>query len=286
LRQLIVNADDLGADVARNNGIFEAVKAGAVTSVSILVNAPAFDDALAKILALPLQISIGVHLNISEGMPLSSDLKWLTNSVGSFCGKAETHRRLMDHSNELLRTEIRREFTAQIRTLAERGIKIDHLDGHQHVHVFPAAIEASACAAKEFGIPWIRIPEEPAPKGSLAKAGSSYALEAGTFSRLAASARTQMSKSSLKMTDHFRGLYLKGLLSLEFLEQVFQSLPPGLTELMVHPGKAPGEGVPGSYSAFSNPDREKELAVLKSSGFKLLLKKHSVQLTPFPESRP
>jgi chitin disaccharide deacetylase len=285
LRQLIVNADDLGADVARNDGIFEAVKAGTVTSVSILVNAPAFDDALARILSSPLQISIGVHLNISEGVPLSSELKWLTNSGGSFYGKAETHRRLLDNGNDLLRTEIRREFTAQIRTLAERGIKIDHLDGHQHVHVFPAAIEVTACAAEEFGIPWIRIPEEPTPNEPLAKAGSSYALEAATFSRLAASARAQMSKSSLKMTEHFRGLYLKGLLSLEFLEQVFQSLPPGLTELMVHPGKAPGESASGSFSAFSNAEREKELAVLKSSGFQLLLKKHSVQLTSFPEGQ-
>jgi D-alanine-D-alanine ligase-like ATP-grasp enzyme len=40
MRRLIVNADDLGADEARNEGIFEAIRAGVVTSASILPNGP------------------------------------------------------------------------------------------------------------------------------------------------------------------------------------------------------------------------------------------------------
>jgi chitin disaccharide deacetylase len=284
LRQLIVTADDLGADIARNEGIFEAVEAGAVTSASILVNAPAFHDALAKILASSHRISVGVHLNISEGMPLSSGLKCLTNSGGSFFGKAETHRRLLEYGNSSLKAEIKREFTAQIRALAESGLKIDHIDGHQHVHVFPAAIEAAISVAQEFGIPWIRIPEEPPPAGSLAKAGSRYTLEAENFSRLAASARARTSEYSLNTTDHFRGLYLKGLLSKEFIEEIFQSLPQGLTELMVHPGKAPKDASE-SFAAFSNAEREKELAFLKRAEFKSLLEKYFIQLTGFPEGR-
>jgi chitin disaccharide deacetylase len=280
-----VDADDLGADAARNDGIFEAVQAGAVTSASILANAPAFQDALARIRSSPHRISIGIHLNISEGRPLSPGLIWLTNSDGSFAGKAETHRRLMEDGNEPLKAEIRREFTAQIMALAERGVKIDHLDGHQHVHIFPAAIKAAACAAEEFGIPWIRIPEEPPPDGSLARASSSYASEAENFSRLASGARARMPMSSLNSPDHFRGLYLKGLLSRDFLEEILQSLPQGLTELMVHPGKTPSSAA-GSFSVFSNAEREKELAVLKSSEFQLLLEKYSVRLISFPESRP
>ncbi len=38
MRRLIINADDLGADHARNEGIFEAIEAGVVTAASILAN--------------------------------------------------------------------------------------------------------------------------------------------------------------------------------------------------------------------------------------------------------
>ena len=49
MRRLIINADDLGADEARNEGIFEAIEAGVVTSASLLPNGPALGHALERI---------------------------------------------------------------------------------------------------------------------------------------------------------------------------------------------------------------------------------------------
>ena len=48
MKSLIINADDLGADEARNRGIFEAIEAGRVTSVSVLVNGDGFEDAMER----------------------------------------------------------------------------------------------------------------------------------------------------------------------------------------------------------------------------------------------
>ena len=71
MKQLIVNADDLGAGEARNAGIFDAIEAGSVTSVSILPNGPALEDALRRIRALRLKgVSFGVHFNISKAIRL------------------------------------------------------------------------------------------------------------------------------------------------------------------------------------------------------------------------
>jgi predicted glycoside hydrolase/deacetylase ChbG (UPF0249 family) len=106
------------------------------------------------------------------------------------------------------------------------------------------------------------------------------------FCRLAAVARTRIDGSALRTTDHFRGLYLKGTLSLETLEATLQGLPPGLTELMVHPGRAPCGQAEGPFSAFSHRDRERELEVLTSGSFRRMLEKYSVALTPFPEAYP
>jgi chitin disaccharide deacetylase len=281
LKRLIINADDLGADAARNIGIFEAVLSGSVKSVSILVNGFAFQHAVEKLCApgFP-SISIGVHLNISEGQPLTRGLKSITGPDGNFYGKRETHRRMLQ-TGDSLRSEVRREFAAQIRKVIELGIAVDHLDGHQHIHIFPATIRETIWAGEEFGIPWIRIPEEPPPPGSI---GEDLAAEAGNFSRLAASARTTLSGSSLRTTDHFRGLYLKGRMSWKHLDKVLQTLPNGLAELMVHPGRMPPVQSKGPFSSFSTRDRESELEILTSAKFPSMLQKHEIQPTSFSEA--
>ena len=287
MKRLIIHADDLGADDARNVGIMEAIEAGSVTAASILVNGPAFEDCLRRIASADFNhISFGVHLNLTEGRPLSTGLETIIGADGCFCGKQEGHRRLMNKGDKGIATEVRREFAAQIQALRDAGVRIDHLDGHQHVHVFPAAIDATVRTAREFGIPWIRIPEEPLSSRFMERKNRLLNDEAERFCRLAAAARIRIHGSTLKTTDHFRGLYLKGRLSLTRLERTLQKLPPGLTEIMVHPGRVPGGQAEGPFSAFSNREREKELEVLTSDSFYRILEKYHVQLTSFPEARP
>jgi predicted glycoside hydrolase/deacetylase ChbG (UPF0249 family) len=192
----------------------------------------------------------------------------------------------MNRGDDALQKEIRREFAAQIQALRDAGVRMDHLDGHQHVHIFPAAIDATVRTAREFGIPWIRIPEEPLPARSMDRNNPLLNDEAERFCRLAAAVRIKLHGSTRKTTDHFRGLYLKGRLSLARLERTLQTLPPGLTELMVHPGRAQDGPEQGPFSAFSNREREKELTVLTSGSFQRMLEKYHVLLTPFPEACP
>jgi len=284
LKKLIINADDLGADVARNEGIFEAIDAGVVTAASILVNGPAFRDVLERIAATHgKRISFGIHLNLTEGMPLTPGLKFITGPDGCFCGKAEGHRRLMRKGDAALEEELRQECAAQITALRDAGIRIDHIDGHQHVHIFPAVVNSAHRAGRVFGIPWIRIPEEPPPSVSMDRNNHTTADEAEMFCRLAADARNGIHESTMKMTDHFRGLYLKGKMSLRNLEGILSTIPVGLTELMVHPGRVPAWRTEGPFSSFSHGDRETELEVLTDGNFRAMLAKHHIRLTPFPE---
>ena len=96
-----MNADDLGAGESRNAGIFDAIEAGSVTSVSILPNGPALEDALRGIRALRLKnVSFGVHFNISEGKPIESAARCILGPDGCFRGKARTQSLLL-RSREL-----------------------------------------------------------------------------------------------------------------------------------------------------------------------------------------
>src|SRR5689334_10835689 len=70
MRNLIVNADDLGWTAGVNRGIAEAHRHGIVTSASLLANGGAFADAVKTANELP-GLGVGVHLNLSDGAPVA-----------------------------------------------------------------------------------------------------------------------------------------------------------------------------------------------------------------------
>lgn len=286
MKQLIVNADDLGADEARNAGIFEAIEAGVVTSASLLPNGPALEDALWRIRSSRRPISYGVHINLSEGPSLSGPLPPLTGDDGHFLGKAQAHRRLMSPGDPEMEKGIHREILVQSQRLLASGVRILHLDGHQHVHIFPAVRRAMMEVAKNLQIPWVRIPEEPFLSFPVAVLSEDRMKEVETFIRLAQEVRSLLAGMGIRSTDHFRGLYLRETFGLRHLTRIVDELRPGLTELMVHPGRACPPGLFNPFSAFSTADRERELQDLLHPDFSRSLAEGKVFLTPFPEAVP
>jgi chitin disaccharide deacetylase len=279
---LIINADDLGADEARNTGIFEGIAAGSITSCSLLPNGPALEDAVERIRSLKQTISWGIHLNLSEGKPLSSGLRLLTGPDGNFLEKASAQRLFIQCGNPKLVEEIRQEFTAQILLLRSLGLSIDHMDGHQHIHILPAVAKLTAEIAKEQAIPWVRIPEEPTDSYASAYFSSSEE-EARFFSKHAENSRPLFSALEIYGIDNFRGLKLKGQLPASNWTEFLESLPRGFTELMVHPGHAADPRASNPFSGFSTIEREKELEALIDGRLKTALQKTGVELTAFPK---
>jgi len=287
MKRLIINADDLGADEARNGGILEAIRAKIVTSVSLLVNGAAVEDSLRAIRKEDFtQVSIGVHLNLSEGISVAKGLRLLTNGDGNFHGKTFTRRLLLQEGNKELEKEVSQEVDSQIALLKEAGVSVRHLDGHQHVHVFPAVRRAVISAAKKYGINWIRIPQESPPISTEGEFPEALLSEAMFFNDLAGEARSLLFEARIHTTDYFFGLYGKGRLSLPLLERYLERLSDGLTELMVHPGRVQKHQVQSPFSAFSTSDRERELTALLSPSFREALLRTGVRLIPYPEDSP
>ncbi len=285
MKQLVVNADDLGAGEDRNAGIFDAIEAGTVTGVSILSNGFALNDALKRIRALnSVSVSFGIHLNLSEGRPVETGLRCIPGPNGLFRGKSETQNLLSRRGDLELEREIRREFAAQIKRILDAGVALDHLDGHQHVHVFPAATIIAVEVAALYGIQWARIPEEFVPECTKETLPLQVVQEAALFSRNAAFARTQYSAAGIRSADHFRGLYFKGELPSGDWTGFLESIPEGITELMVHPGRFSGAAA-GPFAGFSDMKRAKELAALTDGRFRAALENTGVRLTRFPDIR-
>ena len=91
MRNLIVNADDLGWTEGVNRGIAEAHRKGLVTSTSLLANGQAFASAIEVARANP-ELGVGVHLNLSDGPPTASreQVAGLVSGSGNLEGGPES----------------------------------------------------------------------------------------------------------------------------------------------------------------------------------------------------
>src|SRR3954451_4424037 len=65
-RRLVVNADDFGRSRSINEAVIRAHREGILTSASLMVNEPAYDEAVALARENP-QLGVGLHLTLLCG---------------------------------------------------------------------------------------------------------------------------------------------------------------------------------------------------------------------------
>lgn len=155
--ELIVNVDDLGLHPAVRRAVEECGAAGTVTSASALANGPD-QDALRP--SYP-GISLGAHLNIVRGAPLSPprEVPSLVGGNGLFLGSlaALAARALR---GGIARAEVRLEWSRQVAHLRARGLALSHIDSEQHAHHLPGLFGVACDVAREHGIAWVRRSDE------------------------------------------------------------------------------------------------------------------------------
>ncbi len=284
MKWLIINADDLGSDEHRNKGIFRAIEAGIVKSVSILPNGPATKDAIRYIKSvMEKNISIGIHINLSEGTPITKGLKSIVGENNSFLSKNSALKLFSNENDIEVKKEIEQEIDAQIRSITEAGINIDHMDGHHHIHIMPSVIDIAIKKANEYDIGWMRIPYEPFKMLETLEVDENDMQEARFFSRYAEIAKGHIKDAGIKTADYFIGLYMKGRLSPEVLKEVTAKLKDGVTEIMVHPGYEGKWDASNPFTGFSTKQREEELNAIIHPDFLAALKRNHVILKSFIE---
>jgi predicted glycoside hydrolase/deacetylase ChbG (UPF0249 family) len=140
--------------------------------------------------------------------------------------------------------EVELELTAQIERLRSAGIRLTHLDAHKHVHAYPPVFAIVSRLAGRFGIPVVRVPYERwSPIG-----GDVHSQGTARFQALLNAAMRQWARRDYRTaalhdlrTPHFVGRIHTGILSADSLAGLVRALPPGVTELMVHPGYSDDE---------------------------------------------
>jgi hopanoid biosynthesis associated protein HpnK len=287
LKNLIVNADDLGWTEGVNRGIAEAHRNGIVTSTSLLANGVAFASGVELARSTP-GLGVGVHLNLSDGEPTAPRelVATLLNDEGEFAGGPEALLLRIAKRDVTVR-EAEQEWEAQIEKVKEAGIQPTHLDGHKHVHMLPGLFEVALRLAKRHGIGAIRVAHEASSLRAALSAGdamhASVVLKQGVQARglklLARDAREQAERAGISMSDYFCGIAQTGEITREGLTRMLRSLPEGTTELMTHPGYA-DQDLQNSATRLQG-SRQTELSILTDPEIRNLVASQGIRLIDY-----
>jgi hypothetical protein len=145
--RLIINADDFGMSRGVNLGILDGFKRGVVTSSTIMMNMPYAEEAVR--LAIENRLDVGIHLVLTAGKPLSTDVPTLTGNDGNF---KKRNVQLQEYNLE----EVEREFRKQVERALRMGLVPTHIDSHHHIHGEAGISEIVGDLARELKVP-IRV---------------------------------------------------------------------------------------------------------------------------------
>jgi hopanoid biosynthesis associated protein HpnK len=271
LKHLVVTADDFGAAREVNDAIEESHRRGILTAASLMVAGPAAADAVARARHMP-SLRVGLHLVLVEGRPVlaPSDIPDLVDASGNFrTDLARLGTAIFFRPN--VRRQVAAEIAAQFEAFRATGLALDHVNAHKHYHLHPSIAGLILCIGKRFGMRALRVPLEPANVlAQIEPVPRDWTASlAGAF---ATGLRRRFRKAGVLSPDWVFGLRWSGAITPVRLAGIIANLPPGLSEIYLHPATsggftsaAPGYHYKEELAAITDPDI---VAMLRSSAIR------------------
>ncbi|MBN1398751.1 MAG: ChbG/HpnK family deacetylase [Bacteroidetes bacterium] len=154
--KITINADDLGCSRETNAAIIQGLKTGIIDRTTAMANAPFFEEACQLIHDNGFEDRVGIHFNISTGIPLGARI---TRSL-LFCSEEGEFKYRRNNKIFLSREEmniISAECESQILKFHKYGLKPDHFDSHKHVHTEFFIFRAVEPILKKYKFSSVRI---------------------------------------------------------------------------------------------------------------------------------
>ena len=243
---LRIIADDLGLHPSINEGIFFLLKNNHIHGASVMVNGEAFEDAVSKIIEMNLQSQIGIHIVLVEEKSLT----------GTQFPKNHKTFFIKYILGLIKKNDIKKEIDAQVKKYISSGIRPQFLNSHQHLHLLPGIMNMVIETAKENGIKYIRLVNEPIHgKGKIFRK-----IQLLFLKFLSGLAKRKLNKAGLESNDVFVGFISAGNLKesdIQFTKQIRK----GLVELGCHPGFE-DENLRKKYKNWGDYNWQNELGTL------------------------
>lgn len=259
---LIVTADDFGIHEAVNEAVSQAGAAGILTAASLMVGAPAAADAVRRARELP-ALRVGLHLVLADGFAVlpRREIPDLVDEQGRF-GDGMWLDGVRYFALPSLRRQLEAEIRAQFTAFARTGLVLDHVNAHKHFHLHPTLLGMIVRVGSEFGLRAVRVPHEPlwyATRG--AGAGVGAMASSAFLMPWVAMMKARLRAGGIAHNDQVFGIGGTGRLDEGMLLDILARLPPGVTEIYLHPATESQAPISESMSEYQH---SAELAALLS----------------------
>jgi len=260
LKRLVITADDFGVHQAVNEAVQLGHDEGVLTAASLMVGAPAADDAIERARRSP-SLAVGLHLVLVEGRPVlpATEVPDLVDQCGCFRADMVAAGAAM-FLRPAARRQLENEITAQFQAFADTGLRLDHVNAHKHFHLHPTIAGLILKIGPRFGMTAARFPIEPRSILNRVEPTSSAAVDP-VVDLWASLARSRFRRAGILVPDQVFGLRWSGSMSRKRLAALLHHLPHGLTEIYLHPatrggfeGAAPGYGYDSELDALMAPE--------------------------------
>lgn len=265
VRTLMLCADDFGQTPGISSAIAQLAHAGRLSATACLTNGAHWRSQAPVLRSLPRAVQRGLHVNLTEGAPLSPELRRVWTQFPTLPALI-----VQAHLRRLPQAAIAAEFEAQRAAFSEAaGQPPDFIDGHQHVHHLPGVRDMLLVAlGRMVTPPAVRSTARPLGVGFGVKRFLIAHTGGVALQRLLARRRIRHNASLLGVYD-FEEVDYRAL-----MQGWLAALPAEGGLLFCHPGAADGHADPIASA------RVRELAYLGSAAFSDDLAAAEVQLGP------
>ena len=277
----IISGDDFGLAPAINAAIVQAHTQGCLTSASLSVAGPAAEEAAAIARQLP-TLGLGLHLTLTDEYPVSppASIPSLIDRNGKFFSSS-AHFAARWMTGWIEPQHVRREIRSQLERTSSLGLRLTHLDGHDHLHVLPGVFEIVLDEMTRVGVHTLRIPLETTTIGSGAWPKPEWPRRImravlNCCSRRAARIARQ---AGVVFPQRFIGFFGAGHMTPATLLDRLDTLTPGVTEIALHP--AVGSSPPRPDFAGWGYRWDGELAALIDAQVQARFKQRGIQRIHF-----
>jgi len=246
---LIVTADDFGLHESVNDAIEQASREGILTAASLMVGAPAAADAVRRAHTLP-QLRVGLHVVLADGRAVLAPpmIPGIADGSGHMDSRMFA-RGIRYFALPSVRRQLEAEIRAQFSAFARTGLPLDHVNVHKHFHLHPTILEMLLRVGRDYGVPAVRIPAEPA--WFAGHSGGWTARASGILLMpWIALMKARLRAARVLHNDQIFGLAGSGAMDEAKVLEILTRLPAGVTEIYLHPATESGSAIAASMGAY------------------------------------
>jgi len=292
--KVILNADDLGYSPAVNRAILHVASFGTLTAASLMVNMPLAEYTAKSVRSSVPNLSLGLHFCLTSGRTVApgEQIPLLIGSNGRFrYGFLGLWRLLNSKRKQEAIEQIRTEFHAQLAKMDQftkwYGLRFDHLDSHQHVHVLPEIFDILEEEAQKRNLA-LRVPREHfgTAKRTLFRFSNWFPL--GLLKKWILDYHLRQRKQTIGYYGILDTGQMEQQALLRILEGLSRKSAMDTYEINTHPSEhgyqetIPGVSASqGDWDFHRSPGRKREYVTLFDPRLKAMIAKKGIQLIGF-----